>query len=95
MTTRVQRRQTHPEGVCQRQRSKVTRGRVASEGSDRGLCRGQGSLGEGFILKGVTGDCVGVRGQRSMWYLLSVIRPLGRLQPLQTETLMLPLLARG
>lgn len=51
--------------------------------------KGQGSAGEGLWWNR-RGRCVGegggVKGQRSAWYLLSVIRPLGRLQALQTET---------
>lgn len=47
------------------------------------------------MLLGVTEDCVWrVKGQRSLWYLLSEIRPLGRLQPLQKDTLLLLLLAQ-
>ena len=43
---------------------------------------GQRSPGEGFL----DGTVLGLKGQRSVRYLLSVIRPLGRLQALQIET---------
>lgn len=44
--------------------------------------RGQRSPGEGFL----DGTVLGLKGQRSVRYLLSEIRPLGRLQALQIET---------